>query len=264
MTSSKDYLQRHAEVHNRRPDKAQSNYRLYLSHWGSRKLSTITRRDVQALHAKLGREKGRVTANIAVRLLRAMINKAIEWELWDKANPARGIKLFPEDARDRFLQPDELPRFFQTVADEPNETIRDYVLVSLLTGARRSNVLAMRWEEVSLERGEWRISTTKSGKAHTLWSDDAVTTGLGIAEGIETVLGLATAYHPVWACIDAGNLAALPVLGGIESLLIAADHDEPGLRAAHTCADRWAEDDREVRVYVPQSTGTDVCDEVAA
>jgi integrase len=163
-----DYLKRHAEVHNRRPDKAKSNYRLYLSNWGNRRLSAISRRDVQALHAKLGREKGRVTANIAVRLLRAMFNKAIEWELWEQGNPARGIKLFPEEARERFLQPDELPRFFQAVADEPNETIRDYVLVSLLTGARRSNVLAMRWREVNLERAEWRIPSTKTGKAHTV------------------------------------------------------------------------------------------------
>ncbi len=155
-------------MHNRRPDKAKSNYRLYLSAWGNCKLSMVSRRDVQTLHAKLGREKGRVTANIAVRLLRAMFNKAIEWELWDKPNPARGVKLFPEDARERFLQPDELPWFFQAVADEPNETIRDYVLISLLTGARRSNVLAMRWDEINLERAEWRIPTTKTGKPHTV------------------------------------------------------------------------------------------------
>lgn len=163
-----EYMARHAEVHNRRPDKARSNYRLYLSLWASRKLSHIKRADVQALHAKLGREKGRVTANIAVRLLRAMFNKAIEWEMWDTHNPVKGIRLFPEESRERFLQPDELPRFFNAVADEPNETIRDYVLISLLTGARRSNVLEMRWEEVNLERGEWRIALTKSGKSHTV------------------------------------------------------------------------------------------------
>lgn len=109
-----------------------------------------------------------MTANIAVRLMRALFNKAIEWELWNKQNPAKGIKLFPEDSRERFLQPDELPRFFQAVADEPNETIRDYIVMSLLTGARRANVLAMRWDQVNLERGEWRIPTTKSGKPHTV------------------------------------------------------------------------------------------------
>lgn len=163
-----DYMSKHAEVHNRRPEKARSNYRLYLSAWSARKLSHIKKADVRTLHARLGREKGTVTANIAVRLLRALFNKAIEWELWDQPNPATGHKLFREDSRKRFLQPDELPRFFQALADEPNETIRDYLLMSLLTGARRTNVLMMRWEDVQLERAEWLIPDTKSGEPHTV------------------------------------------------------------------------------------------------
>jgi integrase len=41
-------------------------------------------------------------------------------------------------------------------------------LISLLTGARRSNVLAMSWDELHLDRGEWRISMTKNGTPQTL------------------------------------------------------------------------------------------------
>ena len=91
----------------------------------------------------------------------------------------------------------------------------------------------------------------KAGGVIRLWSDDAVTTGLAIAEGIETALAVATAYTPVWSCIDAGNLAAFPVLEGIESLLIVADHDDAGMRAANACADRWHSAGREVRIAVP-------------
>jgi hypothetical protein len=80
----------------------------------------------------------------------------------------------------------------------------------------------------------------KSEGVIRLWPDEAVTLGLGIAEGVETALTLANAYKPVWSCIDAGNLAQLPVLNGIETLVIAADHDEAGLKAANSCADRWA------------------------
>lgn len=116
------------------------------------------------LHKKIGRENGIVTANIALKLLHVMFNKAInEWRIWSGENPAHGIKKFPEQSRDRFLQSDELPRFFRAVADEPNETIRDYVLISLLTGARRTNVLEMRWQDVNFERAEWRIGMTKNG-----------------------------------------------------------------------------------------------------
>lgn len=34
--------------------------------------------------------------------------------------------------------------------------------MALLTGVRRSNLLAMKWEEVNLERAEWRIPDTKN------------------------------------------------------------------------------------------------------
>ena len=121
------------------------------------------------LHKKIGRENGVVTANIALKLLHVMFNKAInEWRIWSGENPAHGIKKFPEQSRDRFLQSDELPRFFQAVAEEPNETIRDYVLISLLTGARRTNVLEMRWQDVNFERAEWRIGMTKNGTPQTV------------------------------------------------------------------------------------------------
>ncbi len=80
---------------------------------------------------------------------------------------------------------------------------------------------------------------TKQGGVVRLWPDEFVTTGLGIAEGIETALSMAHAYTPVWACLDAGNLALLPVLQGVETLLIGADNDPAGRRAAQECAGRW-------------------------
>jgi integrase len=73
-----------------------------------------------------------------------MFNKAInEWRIWSGENPAHGIQKFPEQSRDRFLQSDELPRFFKALAEEQNNMMRDYFLLALLTGARRANVLAM-------------------------------------------------------------------------------------------------------------------------
>jgi hypothetical protein len=80
----------------------------------------------------------------------------------------------------------------------------------------------------------------KQGGVVRLWPDDYLTHGLAVAEGIETALSLAHAYAPVWACIDAGNMAALPVLAGVECLVIAQDRDPAGLAAANTCAARWA------------------------
>lgn len=88
----------------------------------------------------------------------------------------------------------------------------------------------------------------KAGAVCRLWPDEYVTHGLGIAEGLESALSLAHGYAPVWSAIDAGNLAALPVLPGVEVLVIAQDRDPAGEKAAAACAARWAAAGREVLV----------------
>ena len=102
----------------------------------------------------------------------------------------------------------------------------------------------------------------KAGGVIRLWPDEAVTHGLGVGEGIETMLSAAHGYTPVWGCIDAGNMAAFPVLAGIEALVIFADNDPPGLKAAQECAQRWADAGRDVRLVMPESG--DMNDAVAA
>jgi len=102
----------------------------------------------------------------------------------------------------------------------------------------------------------------KAGAVCRLWPDEYVSGGLGVAEGIETALSLAHGYEPVWAAIDAGNLAALPVLPGIECLLIACDRDPAGEKAAQACAQRWA--DAGVRVSMTWQEVNDLNDLCAA
>lgn len=94
--------------------------------------------------------------------------------------------------------------------------------------------------------------STKDGVIR-LWPDETVTTGLGVAEGIETALSLAWAYQPVWACIDAGHLGKFPVLDGIESLVIARDRDTAGERACRACAGRWTVEGRDVFLTTQQA-----------
>jgi len=92
------------------------------------------------------------------------------------SNPAKGVRRFTERSRERFLQPDEMPRFLEALAREPNPTFRDFVLIALLNGARRANAQAMRWDQVHLERATWEIPVTKTGDRHTVpLSPEAVT-----------------------------------------------------------------------------------------
>jgi hypothetical protein len=104
------------------------------------------------------------------------------------------------------------------------------------------------------------------GAAVMLDPFDASVYGLTLCEGVETGIALWMAeQRPVWSCGGSGNLAAFPVLGGIEALTIAADADEPGQRAAATAAERWRQAGREVSIIAPpagdwaqpQSAGND-------
>jgi len=97
-----------------------------------------------------------------------MFNLAQDWGLYAGENPATRIQMFREDSRDRFVQPEELHRLFQAIAEEADPSVRAVLLTALLTGARRTEVLTMRWDEVSLTRAEWRIPDTKGGRPHLL------------------------------------------------------------------------------------------------
>ena len=70
-----------------------------------------------------------------------------------------------------------------------------------------------------------------AGAVVKLSPDEDVITALAIGEGIETALSMPMLPEcfgvPVWACLSAGNLAAFPVLAGVEVLWIAVDNDPP-------------------------------------
>lgn len=93
-----------------------------------------------------------------------------------------------------------------------------------------------------------------------LTPDEDVTHGLAVAEGIETAL--AAPFRPIWACLVANNMAALPVLPGIEALTIFADNDASGtgIRVARECAERWHAADREVTIRMVDAVGVDYAD----
>ncbi|TPQ30920.1 tyrosine-type recombinase/integrase [Cupriavidus pinatubonensis] len=156
------YLDRWAR---QRKKTAREDERDYANHlaprFGNKRLSEIRRPDISRLHSEIGKEQPR-TANKILALLSTVFGRAIEWGYAD-ANPIHGLKRYPEKKRDRFLQRDELPRFFDALATLPNPTARDFFLMCLFTGARRSNVLAMRWEEIAFDQAMWRIPETKNG-----------------------------------------------------------------------------------------------------
>lgn len=134
-----------------------------LKRMAPRPLSMIRKIEIAQKHAAIGEKHGRYAANRVLALLRAMFNMAGDIGFVGE-NPAKGIKRFPEEKRDRFLHGDELRDFFTALAEEPSLLMRDFFFVALLTGARRANVQAMAWADVDFSLGLWRIPDTKSGQ----------------------------------------------------------------------------------------------------
>jgi len=171
----KEYGERHgAKKLSWRTD--QSIYTNHLQSLAPLKLTTIKRDAISRILSNM--EKAGLagaTLNNARALISSVFGRAIEWG-YAAANPVIGIKTRAKVKRDRFLQADELPRFFQSLAEEQNETLRDYILLALLTGARRANLLAMRWVEINLSESVWRIPVTKNGTPQNVTlSPEAVT-----------------------------------------------------------------------------------------
>ena len=139
------------------------NYRLHLQGIARKKLSDIERQHIRTLHRKIGTASGIYQANRVLALARAVFNFGIKTlDIPGLTNPAAGLKMNREESRERRLHPDEMPKFFEALAAEENPDMRDYVMLSLLTGARRSNVLAMHWQEIHLERRTWTIPGPKA------------------------------------------------------------------------------------------------------
>ncbi|MCB4820750.1 DUF7146 domain-containing protein [Roseicella aerolata] len=86
---------------------------------------------------------------------------------------------------------------------------------------------------------------------------------LVIGEGIESALSAAAMIGgAAWSAVSAGNLAVLPLppLPACPVVVIAADPDAPGQRAAHAAAHRWRAEGRAVRIATPDSPDTDFND----
>jgi integrase len=160
-------------------DKTKRDYkdllRLYLDGIMGKKLSAIERNEIKAIHARTTK-KSAAQADRVVAVVSAVFTFMLAHERFSGQNPATRIQKNPAPSRDRFLQADELTPFFKALSESTNEVMRDFFLLALLTGARRANVSAMRWADIDLVAGVWRIAKTKNGTPQTVTlSPEAVT-----------------------------------------------------------------------------------------
>ena len=117
-------------------------------------LAELTAEELNELHRKIGRKHKRTANKVAV-LVAAICTAA--GRRFD--NPASDIKRYREMPRSRRLTPDETIRLRAVLETERrNETnsramLAVFVTIALLTGARRSSIAAMRWQDLDLRHG---------------------------------------------------------------------------------------------------------------
>jgi len=128
-------------------------------------INEITKSNILELFNTISKT-AKISANRTIAYLSAIFNKGIEWELIDK-NPALGIKKHKEVSRDRYITLEEKEQFFEALEKEEDQQVKDFILIALYTGARKGNVLSMRWEDISFEQAVWYIKDTKNGDPQT-------------------------------------------------------------------------------------------------
>lgn len=101
------------------------------------------------------------TANRLVAIISAVFNFGIRENYISTINPCSGVRKYKTVSRDRFLTFDELESFFAALEPE-TELFQDFFKLLLYTGARKSNVLAMKWSDINLDLKRWRIAETQT------------------------------------------------------------------------------------------------------
>ena len=168
------YMLQHVREHANRPDRAEIRVlqiSKYLEAWNDRAIDSITVEDVLAVKNAQGNH--RITANRIVEFLRSLYNwasKSTDGKInfWKVENPAKDVSRYKETARERFLLPEELGKFNAALREEPDADLRDFIVISLNTGARRGDVLSMRWQDILWEANSWTIPKPKNATPYTI------------------------------------------------------------------------------------------------
>jgi integrase len=135
----------------------------YLAPIMASPVEQITGSRLESLHRSIGDNHGKIAANRAIELARAIFRHAIKKGLLAGPLPTASVERYAETKRERFLQPDELVRVYQALEAEPNADLRDFVLLLLATGVRKSSLYAARFEQISEPFQVWNLPTSKNG-----------------------------------------------------------------------------------------------------
>jgi integrase len=135
---------------------------------GRRPFLEIQRQDVARFHHSLN-----ATPYVANRTL-AVLSKLFNWAEQhglgpDGSNPCRHVEKYREGRRERFLSQAELGRLGDALREaEKDKSCSLWVIAAIrllmFTGARRNEILTLRWEHVSEEHQSLMLPDSKTGR----------------------------------------------------------------------------------------------------
>jgi integrase len=165
------YLEEHAGPKKKRSsvEGDERLLRLYvLPALGRRRAAAVGLKDIADLHHSLRAKP--VQANRVLALVSKMLYLAETWGLRAlHSNPCPRIGRYREGKRERFLSGAELRRLGEALAAVEKDRSEDpgavlAVRLLLLTGARRDEILGLRWQDVDLDTGTLNLPDSKTGK----------------------------------------------------------------------------------------------------
>ncbi|SPR16691.1 integrase [Orientia tsutsugamushi] len=150
------YIEEYAKIYTIYWQKDTARIHNYAKPLFLKKISDIKSNDIEQIFNDISKDGKYATANQFLITLSSIFNKAIKLELIDR-NPTLKIDKHKMQARERRLSYDEMSKFLHVLCREATPLIRDFALLALYTGARKSNVLEMEWDNIDFKRKIWHI-----------------------------------------------------------------------------------------------------------
>ncbi|ENV73623.1 hypothetical protein F946_01135 [Acinetobacter johnsonii ANC 3681] len=113
------------------------------------------------------------TVNRTRALMSSILKMAVERELIDQ-NPMMRVKKYVEKNQiERYLSEEELKRLMLVLANANKYGIQNHIIIGivemlLLTGARKSEVLHLKWTELDQSNWIWKLNENKSGRPRVI------------------------------------------------------------------------------------------------
>ena len=167
-----EYLE-HAKLHKRSwAEDEQKLKQVLIPALGRRQLSAVGARDIEVIHAKLRLTNAPATCNRYLTLLHRMFTLAVQWGHLER-NPAAAVRKYREDnARERYLKPDEIVRLLAVLKDWRSPSVAALLRFLLFTGLRRGEAMTMPWRCVEREQNTVYLERTKSGRKRTVYLNE--------------------------------------------------------------------------------------------